>query len=105
MFVQTKLHVCTDIPRDPKSIFLSSKSKIQTKHPQKRKQKGKCCAWSSIILDAFVLMQLFQYLQLLVMDQKEVEVSGQILVILQSHFSVWKENNLEENKFREAEFG
>lgn len=35
MFVQTELHVCTDIPRDPKRIFLSSQSKIQTKHPQK----------------------------------------------------------------------
>lgn len=102
MFIQTELHICTDIPRDPKSIFLSSKSKIQTKHPQKRKQKGNFCAWSSIILDAFVLMQLFQRLQPLVMDQSEAEVSGQILVTLQSHFSVWNEN-FEHNKFKQVD--
>lgn len=47
-------------------------------------------------------MQLFQCLQLLVMNQNEIEVSGQILVILKSHFSVWKENNFEDNEFREA---
>lgn len=49
-----------------------------------------------------MLMQLFQCLQLLVMDQSEVEVSGQIFVILQSHFSVWKENNFKDNKFRDT---
>lgn len=47
-------------------------------------------------------MQLFQCLQLLVMKKNEVEVSGQILVILKSHFSVWKENKFDDNKFREA---